>query len=35
MAGMVAAISGLYYSVKLQRFARDEAERLADHMTHA
>ena len=34
MAGMVAAISGLYYSVRLQRFARDEAERLADRMTH-
>lgn len=34
MAGMVAAISGLYYGVKLKRFAQDEAEKLADHMTH-
>jgi len=34
MAGMVAAISGLYFSVRLQRFARDEAEKLADQMTH-
>ena len=34
MAGMVAAISGLYYSVRLKRFAKDEAEKLADQMTH-
>jgi len=34
MAGMVAAISGLYFSVRLQRFAKDEGERLADRMTH-
>ena len=34
MAGMVAALSGLYFSVQLQRFARDESEKLADHMTH-
>jgi len=35
MAGMVAAISGLYFSVRLKRFARDEADKLADQMTHA
>jgi len=34
MAGMVAALSGLYFSVRLQRFARDESEKLADHMVH-
>ncbi len=34
MAGMVAALSGLYFSVRLQRFARDESEKLADRMTH-
>jgi biopolymer transport protein ExbB len=34
MAGMVAALSGLYFSAQLQRFARDESARLADHMTH-
>ena len=34
MAGMVAAISGLYFSVRLQRFAKDEGEKLADQMTH-
>jgi biopolymer transport protein ExbB len=34
MAGMVAALSGLYFSVQLQRFARDESEKLADRMTH-
>jgi len=34
MAGMVAALSGLYFSVQLQRFARDRSEELADQMTH-
>ena len=34
MAGMVAALSGLYFSVQLQRFARDKSEKLADRMTH-
>ena len=34
MAGMLAALSGLYFSVRLQRFARDEGNRLADRMTH-
>ena len=33
MAGMVAAISGLIFSVQIERFANDEAERLADEMT--
>ncbi len=33
MAGMVAALSGLYFSVQLQRFAKDESDKLADHMT--
>ena len=34
MAGMVAALSGLYCSVQLQRFAREESQKLADHLTH-
>jgi biopolymer transport protein ExbB len=34
MAGMLAALSGLYFSVQLQRFAKDEGEKLADRMTH-
>ena len=34
MAGMVVAISGLYFSVRLQRFAKTESERLGDRMTH-
>ena len=34
MAGMVAALSGLYFSVQLQRFAKDQSEELADQMTH-
>ena len=34
MAGMVAALSGLYFSVQLQRFAKDQGEKLADQMTH-
>ena len=34
MAGMVVAISGLYFSVQIQRFAKTESERLGDRMTH-
>jgi biopolymer transport protein ExbB len=34
MAGMVAALSGLYFSVRLQRFAKDESAKLGEHMTH-
>lgn len=34
MAGMVAAICGLLVSLQLDRFARNEAERLADRLTH-
>jgi biopolymer transport protein ExbB len=34
MAGMVAALSGLYFSVQLQKFAKDESHKLADKMTH-
>jgi len=33
MAGMVAALSGLIFSVQLERFARDEGERVADKLT--
>jgi biopolymer transport protein ExbB len=32
MAGMVAALSGLVFSVQLERFARDEGERVADRL---
>jgi len=32
MAGMVAALSGMIFSVQLQRFASDEAERVADSL---
>jgi biopolymer transport protein ExbB len=32
MAGMVAAISGLLLSVQIERFARDEGERVADSL---
>jgi biopolymer transport protein ExbB len=34
MAGMVAALSGLALSVRLERFAREETKRVADHLTH-
>ena len=34
MAGMVAAISGLVFSVQIERFASDEAERLTDELTN-
>ena len=33
MAGMVAALSGLYLSVWMERFARDESARVADRLT--
>ncbi len=32
MAGMVAALSGMLFSIQLERFARDEAERVADRL---
>jgi biopolymer transport protein ExbB len=35
MAGMVAALSGLYFSVRIERFAREETKRVADQLTHA
>jgi len=34
MAGMVAALSGLYFSISMERFAREESERLADRLVH-
>jgi biopolymer transport protein ExbB len=34
MAGMVAALSGLYFSVSMERFAQRETERVADHLIH-
>jgi len=33
MAGMVAALSGLVLSVQLERYARDEGQRVADSLT--
>ncbi len=30
MAGMVAALSGMLFSIQLDRFAREESERVAD-----
>jgi biopolymer transport protein ExbB len=35
MAGMVAALSGLYFSVSMERFANRETERVADQLTPA
>ena len=32
MAGMVAALSGMLFSIQLRRFALDEAERVADSL---
>jgi biopolymer transport protein ExbB len=32
MAGMVAALSGMLFSIQLQRFAHDEAERVGDSL---
>lgn len=34
MAGMVAALSGFYISVSMERFARRETESIADLLTH-
>jgi biopolymer transport protein ExbB len=34
MAGMVAALSGLYFINQLERFARIETQRAADHLVH-
>ena len=34
MAGMVAALSGMFLISQIERFAHNEAERVADHMTH-
>jgi ABC-type branched-subunit amino acid transport system permease subunit len=32
MAGMVAALSGMLFSIQLQRFAADETQRVANHL---
>ncbi len=32
MAGMVAALSGMLFSIQLQRFAQDEAQRVAERL---
>jgi biopolymer transport protein ExbB len=32
MAGMVAALSGMLFSIQLERFAESETERMADHL---
>ena len=32
MAGMVAALSGMIFSIQLDRYSRDEAERVADSL---
>ncbi len=32
MAGMVAALSGMLFSIQLERFAREESERVADSL---
>ena len=32
MAGMVAALSGMLFSIQLERFAEDEKQRVADHL---
>ena len=34
MSGMVAALSGLVISVQMERFANEETERVAAHLTH-
>lgn len=34
MAGMVAALSGLYFSTSMERFASLESQRLADSLVH-
>jgi biopolymer transport protein ExbB len=33
MAGMVAALSGMLFSIQLSRFAKDESQRVADRLT--
>ena len=33
MAGMVAALSGMFLISQIERFASDEAQRVADHLT--
>jgi biopolymer transport protein ExbB len=35
MAGMVAALSGMIFSVQIERFSNNETNRVADHLTHA
>jgi biopolymer transport protein ExbB len=35
MAGMVAALSGMMLSVQIDRYSKNETERVADHLTHA
>jgi len=32
MAGMVAALSGMLFSIQLERFAEDETQRVADQL---
>jgi biopolymer transport protein ExbB len=34
MAGMVAALSGMLFIFKIERFSIHETERVADHLTH-
>ena len=34
MAGMVAALSGLYFSISMDRFVDGETERIADNLVH-
>jgi len=34
MAGMVAALSGLYFSISMDRFVEGETERIADNLLH-
>lgn len=33
MAGMVAAISGIFFSVRLEQYAKSQTEEVADHLT--
>ena len=34
MAGMVAALSGLYFTISMDRFVHEETERIADNLVH-
>jgi len=34
MAGLLAALSGLYFSVQLKRFAQDETDKLSEQLIH-